>query len=196
MHPVEALVWPLGRALRTRRPEPSWGLASAPQLQATAPLAVTSTAFADGAEIPGRNCGTLIGPNVSPPLAWGALPAGTETLLLILDDIDVPMAVPGIHMIAAFSPSVGALAEGALVAGASGISYLPRSFGGRPAGPGAVGYYGPRPLPGHGPHRYGFHLVALDVPLDLTAVADQAVLLAAVDGHVLAAGTLWGTRTC
>ncbi|WP_426516375.1 hypothetical protein ACPPVQ_17340 [Diaminobutyricibacter sp. McL0618] len=51
-----------------------------------------------------------------------------------------------------------------------------------------------RPLPGHGPHLYRFHLYALDTHIDLTAVPDAEHLPAAMKGHVLASGTLSGTR--
>jgi phosphatidylethanolamine-binding protein (PEBP) family uncharacterized protein len=49
--------------------------------------------------------------------------------------------------------------------------------------------------PGHGLHRYGFHLYALDqaIPADqsLTGLDDVP---AAVDGHVLADGFLQGVK--
>ena len=54
------------------------------------------------------------------------------------------------------------------------------------------GYSGPRPIPGHGPHRYRFHVLALDRPVP-SDVATVKALLAAASGHVLARGTLTGT---
>lgn len=56
-------------------------------------------------------------------------------------------------------------------------------------------YSGPRPLPGHGTHRYRYHLYALDTDIDFTKVADVQAVPSALAGHVLASGTLTGTRT-
>ena len=55
------------------------------------------------------------------------------------------------------------------------------------------GYAGPRPIPGHGPHRYIFQIFALDRPsgLDYTATLPRA--LSAIDGKVIARGRLTGT---
>src|SRR6266516_664011 len=56
----------------------------------TAPgsIAVTSTAFGEGAKIPARY--TCRGDGTSPPLAWSGLPSGTATVALIVDDPDAP----------------------------------------------------------------------------------------------------------
>ena len=52
------------------------------------PLKLESSAFEAGAEIPMRYTGD--GEDVSPPLAWSDLPAGTKSLALIVDDPDAP----------------------------------------------------------------------------------------------------------
>ena len=51
---------------------------------------LTSPAFEDGAPIPERYRGRLLGANVSPPLVWTQPPAGTAELVLIVQDPDVP----------------------------------------------------------------------------------------------------------
>ncbi len=51
-------------------------------------LTITSTAFAHNAEIP--SVYTCEGKDVSPPLAWSGVPAGTKSLALIVDDPDAP----------------------------------------------------------------------------------------------------------
>lgn len=187
MHPLEVLLTPLGRAFRSRRSDPAASLANAPELVAPAPLTVTSTSFADGGVIPARHCGWLIGDDVSPALAWAPLPAGTVDILLVLEDLDSPGRMPRLHTVAAL-PVTESLAEGALGADSPGIRFLP--LDGKPGR-----YAGPRPLPGHGPHHYRFHVYALDVLVDLSSLQDAAALPAAVSGHVLAAGVLTGTRT-
>ena len=188
MHPVEVLLLPVGWALRNRRPDEALSLARSPELQTENQFTLTSPSFAHGQDIPAKHCGPLIGADVSPALTWGPLPAETKSLVLLFEDIDNPAPVPGIHTIAAFPPIDGGLPEGALTPDNPDVQFLrtPR---------GRARYAGPRPVPGHGPHRYRFHLYALDTPIDLSTVEDAAHLPAALAGHVLASGTLTGTRT-
>lgn len=61
-----------------------------------------------------------------------------------------------------------------------------------PGSSGHRGYTGPRPIPGHGPHRYRFHLFALAEPIP-ESVATAKALLKQMAGHVLARGVLTGT---
>ena len=187
MHPVEALLTPLGKMLGKKHADESAGLAAAPEFATEGRISLTSPAFADGAVIPAKYCGRFIGENVSPALTWGELPAGTAALLVIIEDLDVPTTFPGLHLIAQLAPRDGGLADGALNLGAPGIEFLANHRG-------VSGYVGPRPLPGHGPHHYVFHLFALDTRLDLAKIADRANLPAATRGHVLASGKLTGTR--
>lgn len=187
MHPVEVLLLPLGWALRNRRPDEAASIANAPELATENHVALTSPSFGDGQVIPAKHCGKFIGEEISPALAWGTLPAGTTDLVLVFEDLDNPAAVPGIHTIAAFAPTEGGLPEGALTMDNPGVRFLPTRRGAK--------YLGPRPVPGHGRHRYRFHLYALDTGIDFTKVADVEHLPSAMAGHVLASGTLTGTRT-
>ena len=57
---------------------------------------------------------------------------------------------------------------------------------------GSVGYFGPRPPVGDPPHRYHFQVFALDTLLDVPPGAERDTLLAAMAGHVLAAGEAVG----
>ncbi|MDN3358551.1 YbhB/YbcL family Raf kinase inhibitor-like protein [Actinomadura sp. DC4] len=188
MHPVEVLLLPVGRALRNRRPDEAASIANAPELATGNRIALTSPSFGDGQVIPAKHCGPFIGAEISPALAWDSLPAGTTDLVLVIEDLDNPGAVPGIHTIAAFAPAEGGLPEGALTPDNPGFRFLPNHRG-------RAKYVGPRPLPGHGAHRYRFHLYALDTDVDFTKVADAEHLPPALAGHVLASGTLTGTRT-
>src|SRR5581483_2805371 len=52
-------------------------------------LAVTSTSFPDGGEIPAKYTG---GQGVSPQLSWSGAPAGTMSYVLIMHDVDA--AIP------------------------------------------------------------------------------------------------------
>ena len=53
--------------------------------------------------------------------------------------------------------------------------------------------YGPRPPVGDPPHHYHFQVFALDTMLDVPPGAERDRLLAAMSGHVLAAGEVVGT---
>ncbi len=140
---------------------------------------LTSTAFADGAEIPTKYTGD--GKGVSPPLAWSFLPEGTRTLALIVHDPDAPSG-DFVHWLAwNLDPEPGGLGEGdpAPVEGVNGR--------------GEPGYMGPSPPPGDGPHRYFHELHALDTELDLGSGASRDQLEQALDGHVIGKARLVGT---
>jgi len=189
MHPIEVLLTPLGRAFRNRRSDESASLSLAPELATDNRIGLSSPDFADGGVIPAEHCGWLIGANVSPALAWSALPDGTAELLLVFEDLDSPGTTPRLHTIAALRANGDGIPAGALTPQTEGVRFV-SVRGGMPGG-----YRGPRPLPGHGPHRYRFHLYALDTHLDDTDLASVEALRKAADGHVLASGVLAGTRT-
>lgn len=115
------------------------------------------------------------------------MPAGT--ILLIMEDIDVPKSRPSIHLIALFAPETDGFAEGELTPDNPRIRYVPTHRG-------RIGYIGPRALPGHGLHHYGFHLYALDQTIpNATAIAGLDELLQLIDGHVIAQGFLEGVQS-
>ncbi len=180
---IAGLLW---RALRNRRA--GGALSVGTLLLAPETIVLASSAFADGAPIPDRHAGEGRGPNLSPELAWTGVPAGTRQLLLVMEDCDVPLKRPIAHLTALFEPAVDGFAEGALVPGADGVRFIP-GLGGR------TGYHGPRALPRHGVHHYGFLLFALDraIPEDAVSAGFDAVIAAAA-GHVLARGVLTGTQ--
>ena len=124
----------------------------------------------------------------SPALRWEGLPPETQQVVLIIDDVDVPLPRPLLHTIAVIDPTVDAVAAGSLQPGAAGTRFIRADLGHR----GCVGYAGPRPIPGHGPHHYRFHVFAIDEPIS-DGVTTAKALLAAMAGHVLARGVLTGT---
>ena|GEM_PF-1517196 len=157
----------IGTLFRNRRAGEARSVWNQPNLRAPETLSVASVAFADGARMPVEHSGRRVGGrNLSPPLAWSAPPAGTAQLLLVVEDLDVPMRRPLVHCLALVEPaelaSPGGLPEGALSgpAPAPGVCLL-RSFIGH-------GYKGPEPLKGHRPHRYVFELFALAAALPPT----------------------------
>jgi phosphatidylethanolamine-binding protein (PEBP) family uncharacterized protein len=173
----------LGKLLRRFRAGEARSPLGGTKYAAASTIALTSTAFTDGGAIPQKHAGKGIGDNVSPALQWTGVPAAAKQLVLIMDDVDVPMPKPLMHTIAVIQPGLGGLAEGELRPGATGVRLI-KAFGDT--------YVGPRPIPGHGPHHYRFLVFALDQPVP-DGVADRAALLSAIAGHVLARGVLTGT---
>jgi Raf kinase inhibitor-like YbhB/YbcL family protein len=173
----------LGKLLRRFRAGEARSPLAGPEYSGAATIDVTSTAFTDGGSIPQKHAGKGIGDNVSPPLQWTGVPADTKQLVLVMDDLDVPMPKPLMHTTAVIEPDVGGLGEGELGPGTTGVR-LVKAFGDT--------YVGPAPIAGHGPHHYRFLVFALDqrIPEDL---ADNKALLAAMAGHVTARGALTGT---
>jgi Raf kinase inhibitor-like YbhB/YbcL family protein len=163
--------------------------AASPQGASTMSMKITSTAFAAGAVIPTRYTGD--GENISPPLQWSSLPAGTAELALICDDPDAPSAEPWVHwVIYKIPPSTAGLEENIptsqrLTSPAGAVQGVSSDQ--------AVGYHGPRPPRGHGVHHYRFHLYALDAALPLQSGLTKNQLLKAIGGHVLAEAELVGT---
>lgn len=177
----------VGRALRGLRAGEHRSVARHPALRGPETLVLGSSAFAPGSRIPARHAGEGVGGNLSPALDWSGVPAGTRQLLLVFEDLDVPMRKPLLHTIALIDPALRSLAEGQLNEPRPGIRFVPAAFG-------RTGYAGPRPIPGHGEHTYRFLLYALDrvIPPHPAPPSVEA-LLAQADGHVLAAGRLSGS---
>jgi Raf kinase inhibitor-like YbhB/YbcL family protein len=133
------------------------------------------SAFTEGATVPKIH--TCEGADLSPALEWSGEPAKTASFALIVDDPDAPVGTWNHWLLWDIPPTVHALAQG-FKPGQVGVSGL--SDFGRP------GYGGPCPPRGHGPHRYFFKLMAVDVPsLGLKAGARRAELDRALKGHVL-----------
>ncbi len=184
MAPLGRRAWPLlGKLLRRFRAGEARSPLAGAEYAGAAAIDVTSAAFTDGGPIPQQHAGEGVGDNVSPALQWSGVPADAKQLVLIMDDVDVPMPTPLMHTIAVIEPDLGGLGEGELKPGTTGIR-LVKAFGDT--------YVGPRPIPGHGPHHYRFLVLALDQKVP-DWVADHGALIPALAGHVLARGVLTGT---
>jgi len=147
-------------------------------------MQITSTAFADGHDIPAQY--TCEGADRSPPLAWTGVPSGTRSLALVVDDPDAPdPAAPKmtwVHWVLYDIPADAAgIAEGASPAGGrvGKNDWKRAAWGG--------------PCPPIGRHRYFFRLYALDTELGELGAPTKASLLRAMAGHVLAEATVMGT---
>jgi Raf kinase inhibitor-like YbhB/YbcL family protein len=148
------------------------------------PLTLTTTAFADGTQIPAKY--TQAGEQVSPALSWTNVPQGTQSFVLHMRDPDVARnkttedqvhwlvwGIPGTAKgLPEGVPKGAKLTDGSQQISASGDMYR---------GPGA---------PATGPlHHYTFELFALDTKIDVAAGADawetRKKVYEAMNGHIL-----------
>lgn len=151
-------------------------------------LTLRSSSFPHGAPMPAHH--SLDGANRSPPLEWTGVPAGTQSLALVVEDPDAPdPAAPQriwVHWVVYdLPPDTTSLPEGA-----SGGSLPPGAREGlndwkKP------GYGGPQPPIGR--HRYFHKLYALDTKLPDLGTPTRAQLEKAMQGHVLAQAEIVGT---
>jgi Raf kinase inhibitor-like YbhB/YbcL family protein len=147
----------------------------------TAPIAVTSPAFADGQAIPEEF--TCHGAGTSPPLSWTGVPAGTRSVALVVADPDAPSGTFVHWVLLGLSPAQQELAAGTVPDGAV------EARNGR----GQVGWT--PPCPPSGTHHYRFTVYALDHPVDVPSGADPDTAISAVQDAGAAQGTLTGTVT-
>lgn len=149
-------------------------------------FSLASAAFPPNGEIPRQY--SCDGGDRSPPLTWRGVPAGTQSLALIVDDPDAPdPAAPKmtwVHWVLYnLPPDTPCLPEAvqALPAGTQeGLNDWKRT-----------GYGGP--CPPIGSHRYFHKLYALDAVLPDLQRPDKAALERAMAGHVLGQAVLIGT---
>ncbi len=158
---------------------------------------VNSTDFSDGDHLPvdhllsepfGFGCS---GANRSPALSWSGAPDETRSFALTCYDPDAPTGSGFWHWILLNLPADTT----ELAAGAGnetgmrlpdGALHVVNDFG-------TIGYGGPCPPPGHGPHRYQFTVHALSVealPVDRTT--PQAVTRFQLHAHTIATTSITG----
>jgi Raf kinase inhibitor-like YbhB/YbcL family protein len=150
------------------------------------PIVVTSSAFEEGESIP-RNY-SCDGEDISPPLTWSGVPAGAQSLVLIVDDPDAPRGNWLHWIVYDMEAGDGSLAEDAGQASASPGGGVQGNNSWRRAD-----YGGPCP-PG-GTHRYFFTLYALDTRLGLDSGITRLQVERAMEGHVMGQGQLMGRYT-
>lgn len=154
-------------------------------------MTLTSTAFADGSQIPAKY--TQAGEQVSPALTWTNTPPNTVSFVLHMHDLEgtrnrstedqlhwlvwnIPGSATGLPE---GVPQGATLKDGSQQVSASGPVYR---------GPGA---------PANGPmHHYTFELFALDTKLDVQPAADafdtRAAVMKAIQGHILGKAVYMG----
>ena len=176
----------IGRLLRPVRPGPSKLASARKEFQGvTGPMVIESPAFACGTHMSPRF--TAVGKGVSPPLHWAHLPPHTKDLVLIVEDADPPVPRPIVHAVAYNIPaSTHGLAEGSIPAHAIWKKApQPEGFLLGKNTKGGQSWIEPRPVAGHGPHRYYFQLFAVTGKLDFKTPPTKVEILRAISGNVL-----------
>jgi len=184
------LILAVAVAVQTSKAQ-SGGQAAPAATPAAPPLTLSTTAFADGTDIPAKY--TQAGNQTSPALTWTNVPAGTVTFVLHMHDLDfsrnhttddqlhwLVWNIPGTATGLPEGVPMGAqLQNGAYQVSASGAVYR---------GPGAAAS-GPR-------HHYTFELFALDTKIDIQPGTDafetRAAVLKAISGHILGKAAYMG----
>ena len=145
-------------------------------------MKLTSSAFQDGGKIPSEY--TCDGLNICPPLAISDVPAEAKSLVIIMDDPDVPKSIRTDGMwdhwvVFNISPHVREIKKGKEPEGTHG-----KGTGGN------QNYYGP--CPPDREHRYFFKLYVLDAKLDIPAQSSKKQVEKAMEGHIIAKAELMG----
>jgi Raf kinase inhibitor-like YbhB/YbcL family protein len=130
------------------------------------------------------------GRNVSPPLTWSGLPAGTRQIAVICQDHGAGNPPPWVHwMVYNIPGSANGLPEGIpfeesqpMPDGLEGVAQGANGWG-------LPMYRGPAP-PGTTLHHYHFAVFALDTELGLPPGLTRDELLEAIDGHVIGEGSM------
>lgn len=144
-------------------------------------IAVTSTAFEPGDEVPERY--SCEGDNVPPPLSWKGVPAGTGELAVVIEDPDAPSGIFVHWLVVGVDAAATGLSGPEPPAGAevlAGSSDNPT-------------YIGPCPPNDDGEHRYVFEVYALRERPALDAAATPVDNVRAIRKAAVAGGFLLGT---
>jgi Raf kinase inhibitor-like YbhB/YbcL family protein len=146
-------------------------------------MKLTSPSFQNGGIIPSRY--TCEGANVSPPLEIFQVPPDAKSLVLIMDDPDVPKHLRSDGMwdhwiIFNMPPTLKKIAE--TVGPTSGVKGM-TTFG-------HTRYGGP--CPPDREHRYFFKVYVLEKMLSLKEGASKKEIEQAMQGHIIAKAELMG----
>jgi len=157
---------------------------------AAPPMTMTVAGFADGSQIPVRFSqaadGVAPGEGTSPAITWQNVPAGTQSFVLNMHDMDVARNKTTDDQAHWVVWNIPATATGLPEGVAKGSQRPDGSFQISATGP---MYRGPG-APANGPmHHYMFELFALDTKLDVQPAADafesRANVMKAMQGHIL-----------
>ena len=140
-----------------------------------------SPVFANEAAIPTEF--TCDGEGKSPPLIIRDIPQGTQSLALVMDDLDAPSGHFVHWVMWDLRPDLTEIPVGSAPTGAMQGTTSMKS----------VGYVPPCPPHGSDPHRYAFSLYAINGGISLSFEATRAMLEQQMKGKVIAIAKLTGT---
>jgi len=181
---LERLPRSIGRALHGRRAGIEKSTIARLLVRKRLPsLQVESSAFGDHQPIPALY--TADGEGRWPELSWQWAPAGTESLVVMVEDPDAPSLEPLVHAIVVdIPPTLASLEEGVLSRAPRGAaalhmgrnSYLRQTW------------LPPDPPPGHGPHHYLFQVFALSLGAAFSAAPGRQEVQEILGYFAIAAG--------
>lgn len=147
------------------------------------PLALSSPAFSDGGVIPARH--TCDGEDIAPPLHISGLPAGTKSLIIIVEDPDASVGSwdHWVEFDIPASPGSMDIPESHDTTGVDGRNSWH-----------VTGYMGPCPPEGE-EHRYFFTVYALSGKLGLPAKVSAETVRSALESLVIDSAELMGVFT-
>ncbi len=145
----------------------------------TTPMKLTSSHFSHNGTIPSKY--TCDEDDINPTLSITDVPAGAQSLALIVHDPDAPKEGGWTHWTVWNIPSnTDTIGEGSVPEEAvEGMTDFEEP-----------GYGGP--CPPSGTHHYNFTLYALDTTLELESSANKEDVEQAMEGHILETATLTG----
>lgn len=147
-------------------------------------LTLSSSAFTENGSIP--DIYTCDADNINPPLSIAGVPPEAKSLVLIMDDPDIPQFAKDRLGVEVFDhwivfdipPETKEIAENQAPPGVQGMGSM---------NPGYAG-----PCPPDKEHRYFFKLFALDAWLGLPAGARREDVERAMQGHIIETAMLLG----
>jgi len=135
-------------------------------------MILSSPVFRDNEQIPQKY--TCDGENISPPFKIKEVPAGTQSLVLIVDDPDAPRGLWVHWLMWNINPKTAEVGENSVPEEAvEGTTSFGRSGYGGPCPPSSI-------------HHYFFRLYALDIKLELGSEMGKEGLEQAMAGHIIA----------
>jgi Raf kinase inhibitor-like YbhB/YbcL family protein len=144
-------------------------------------LRVSSPAFPEGGRLP--ESAAIDGEGAPPVVRWSGVPARGQSIALVCEDPDAPLARPFVHWLVWCIPATATRLDPWELDGVREGQNTTLRRGFAPAAP-------PR---GHGAHHYHFQIFALDGPVDVDDGAGRTALRKAMRGHVVAWGETVGT---
>jgi Raf kinase inhibitor-like YbhB/YbcL family protein len=148
-------------------------------------IVVLSDGFTSGGTIPQQF--TCLGQNISPAFLWSAIPAGTQSMAILMQDLDAPR--PGFtHWIVYNIPPASREIPGNITT----EPFLPDGSIQGKNDAGKIGYTGPCPPAGK-PHRYVITVYALNRNPDTSVALNRTGFTTAIKGAIIAEGTITGT---